>query len=391
MTKSAITREQLIKKAQEQIEFCRHTKITGEGRAHVDQCAALFEIALAAMDSEPVAEVYQVPNVGICAALGPSIRMLCAPETGTKLYRHAQPAPVVPEKATVGEMPFLGTSEGAYVRGWNACRSAMLQESQKSAGASNNCRRSEKVQDLLAGNCRENGNSSTNNCREIAETSTGTAITPVAPDKKLTDDVLDEIIAGAKTSMEQYLALSLKAEREVWRKEGPTDDERIMAIEGMRSCEWCSDQGWIVGEMGITRCACGQAGNSPVHSGLRPEQNIGSPAQSPIDHGYRPDCECSGCQATARICAELAGNSPMWIGVDWAKGCEPGSSPVIPDGKSVTASTGIPVIPDGYVMVPKEPTEDMRDAYYESSVAPISRLSICGYQAMLAAAPQEVK
>lgn len=52
MTKSTITREQLIKKAQEQIEFCRHTKITGEGRAHVDQCAALFEIALAAMDSE---------------------------------------------------------------------------------------------------------------------------------------------------------------------------------------------------------------------------------------------------------------------------------------------------------------------------------------------------
>ncbi len=54
MTKSTITREQLIKKAQEQIEFFRHTKITGEGRAHVNQCAALFEIALAAMDSEPV-------------------------------------------------------------------------------------------------------------------------------------------------------------------------------------------------------------------------------------------------------------------------------------------------------------------------------------------------
>lgn len=54
MTKSTITREQLIKKAQEQIEFCRHTKITGEGRAHVNQCAALFEIALAAMDGEPV-------------------------------------------------------------------------------------------------------------------------------------------------------------------------------------------------------------------------------------------------------------------------------------------------------------------------------------------------
>lgn len=152
----------------------------------------------------------------------------------------------------------------AEVRGWNACRAAMLQESQKSAGESNNCRRSEKVQDLQAGNCRENGNSSTNNFREIAETSTGTAITPAAPDKKLTDDVLDEIIAGAKTSMEQYLALSLKAEREVWRKEGPTDDERIMAIEGIHNCERCGDEGWVVGEMGIIRCACGQAGNSPV-------------------------------------------------------------------------------------------------------------------------------
>ncbi|END3402339.1 DUF551 domain-containing protein [Klebsiella pneumoniae] len=64
--------------------------------------------------------------------------------------------------------------------------------------------------------------------------------------------------------MEQYLALSLKAEREVWRKEGPTDDERIMAIEGIHNCERCGDEGWVVGEMGITRCACGHPGNSPV-------------------------------------------------------------------------------------------------------------------------------
>ena len=102
----------------------------------------------------------------------------------------------------------------------------------------------------------------------------------------------------------------------------PTDDERIMAIEGIHNCERCGDQGWIVGEMGITRCACGQAGNSPVHSDRFPEQSSGSPAQSPIDHGYRPECECSGCQATARICAELAGNSPVipdgWTGNDKA-------------------------------------------------------------------------
>lgn len=44
-----------------------------------------------------------------------------------------------------------------------------------------------------------------------------------------------------------------------------------------------------------------------------------SPAQIPIDHGYRKGCECSGCKTTVRICAELAGNSPVipdtWIPV----------------------------------------------------------------------------
>ncbi|MFE0781722.1 hypothetical protein ACFW1Q_13140, partial [Serratia bockelmannii] len=38
----------------------------------------------------------------------------------------APPAPAVPEEAKVGEMPFLGNSEQGYVRGWNACRAAML-------------------------------------------------------------------------------------------------------------------------------------------------------------------------------------------------------------------------------------------------------------------------
>ncbi|HBZ3600966.1 TPA: hypothetical protein MHL24_00470 [Klebsiella pneumoniae] len=47
-----------------------------------------------------------------------------------------------------------------------------------------------------------------------------------------------------------------------------------------------------------------------------------SPAQSPIDHGYQPECECSGCKATSRICAELAGNPPANPGC-WCRTCRP--------------------------------------------------------------------
>lgn len=57
----------------------------------------------------------------------------------------------------------------------------------------------------------------------------------------------------------------------------PTDDERIMAIEGIHNCERCGDEGWVVGEMGITRCACVQAGNSPAN----------------------PDCWCLTCRPVA--------------------------------------------------------------------------------------------
>lgn len=104
---SKLTREQLIKKAQEQIAFCRHTKITGEGLAHVNQCAALFEIALAAMDSEPVAwlaiyhgEVYD-EAIGITRSVVEAEVDRFGWEYGLTeiipLYRHAQTAPIVPD------------------------------------------------------------------------------------------------------------------------------------------------------------------------------------------------------------------------------------------------------------------------------------------------------
>ena len=63
----------------------------------------------------------------------------------------APPAPVVPEEMYWQDAPVEGSSKAAaYATGWNDCREAMLQ----------------------SGNFRENKNSSTNNFREIAETST---------------------------------------------------------------------------------------------------------------------------------------------------------------------------------------------------------------------------
>ncbi|MHB2283776.1 hypothetical protein ACYBR3_10815 [Klebsiella pneumoniae] len=53
-----------------------------------------------------------------------------------------------------------------------------------------------------------------------------------------------------------------------------------------------------------------------------PAQSDCCPAQSPIDHGYRPGCECSGCKATARICADLSANYPANPGC-WCRTCRP--------------------------------------------------------------------
>ncbi|MDE4610590.1 hypothetical protein PXW50_23685 [Klebsiella pneumoniae] len=123
MTKSTITRERLAK-----IKSWRETYGAGSNvMLPAEEAEELARIALAAMDSEPVAEVYQAPNVGICAALGPSIRMLCPLEPGTKLYRHAQPAPVVPEEMTPQQASrSYGGEVRGYRAGWNACRAAML-------------------------------------------------------------------------------------------------------------------------------------------------------------------------------------------------------------------------------------------------------------------------
>lgn len=81
-------------------------------------------------DSESVAEV-----LSNRPGNGTSIVDVALP-VGTQLYRHAQPAPVVPKSISVRQAISALESAGAvttigqaYKMGWNACRAAMLQAS----------------------------------------------------------------------------------------------------------------------------------------------------------------------------------------------------------------------------------------------------------------------
>ncbi|MCS4386383.1 hypothetical protein [Klebsiella quasipneumoniae] len=116
----------------------------------------------------------------------------------------------------------------------------------------------------------------------------------------------------------------------------PTDDERIVAIEGIHNCEQCGDEGWVVGEMGITRCACGQAGNSPAI----PDGYVMVPLRLTAENGAKealsgefsetrfvncPECfgddECETCDGSGRIEITVP---VTWTTIKaiWAKGVE---------------------------------------------------------------------
>lgn len=127
MTKSTITRERLAKIAAGRVDA---------RRCNDDEIAMAITL-LAAMDSEEVrnpvlayADSYRdmakqgVESVPVWSVITDLERNI-AP-----LYRHAQPAPVVPDKMTA-----IVKDEAEYVEGWNACRAAMLAAAPQSPGS----------------------------------------------------------------------------------------------------------------------------------------------------------------------------------------------------------------------------------------------------------------
>ncbi|HCA9890592.1 TPA: DUF551 domain-containing protein [Klebsiella pneumoniae] len=125
MTKSTITRERL-----EKIKSWRETYGAGSNvMLPAEEAEELARMALAAMDSEPVAIIDQANldylRSGADADVWPPERE----EMGdVLLYRHTQPAPVVPELR-------LDWQENEFSAGWNACRAAMLAAAPQSAGS----------------------------------------------------------------------------------------------------------------------------------------------------------------------------------------------------------------------------------------------------------------
>ncbi|EOT6765147.1 DUF3850 domain-containing protein [Klebsiella oxytoca] len=85
----------------------------------------LQERRKSALDSEPVIIVGDDGGDALSYR-----RLIQSFEPGTKLYRHAQPAPVVPEEKPIPNTLSMYAVDAvaaiAEVKGWNACRAAML-------------------------------------------------------------------------------------------------------------------------------------------------------------------------------------------------------------------------------------------------------------------------
>ncbi|MCD9607673.1 hypothetical protein LUS60_20610 [Raoultella planticola] len=108
------------------------------------EASALARMALAAMDSEPVAVVEPSDYVTAAQLVGEGPARKAVHELyegalriGDKLYRHAQTAPVVPEEKPMSNPLSMYAVDAvaaiAEAKGWNACRAAMLQHQPQNA------------------------------------------------------------------------------------------------------------------------------------------------------------------------------------------------------------------------------------------------------------------
>ncbi|CAI6210201.1 DUF551 domain-containing protein [Escherichia coli] len=305
-----------------------------------EEAEELARIALVSLEAEPVAKIIAHYPLGVDVGKQKFVQAIGElPDFGGYLFA-APPAPVVPEEISTTHTMLPAMSDQlmafGYVKGWNACRAAMLH----------------------AGNFRKNSNSSTNNFREIAETSTNSPVIPgevlsailkfarvradfddFDGDRRGIGDCLDEAEQELIVTINKY-ASQLAAEpiatndvREQQTAVPPIQADVAQAIENLKQklveCNrynYCADA--VKGVEDACRAVSySQADNQPASGNQAAESNRGNEwtGNPDIDNAIimldridtLENCDDDRIEAVKAVLRRLAVNSPVtpdgWI------------------------------------------------------------------------------
>ncbi|HFT1547268.1 TPA: hypothetical protein ACH27V_000856 [Klebsiella quasipneumoniae subsp. similipneumoniae] len=265
----------------------------------------LAAFRLAAMDIEPVAEITE--DLG---RLFVKIHHPTTLKAGDKLYRHAQPAQIsalkLPPKLSNDRESSHELNTG--VDTWNRC----IDEVAKINGEMIIAGRLDGLHPSTAALVNDFATALAEKLRK-AELKYGYS-NAWTNNGWMTDCLADfhrHIAKGDPRDVAAYCAFMWY---HGWKTEAaqpaPVVPEEWTIADAVKFCKETGrqDAGAAMDAWNAFRAAMLQAGSSP--------------AQSPIDHGYRPECDCSGCKATSRICAELSANSSANPGC-WCRTCRP--------------------------------------------------------------------
>nr|WP_252146559.1 hypothetical protein [Escherichia coli] len=139
---TTFTKEQLISHARESVSYLENLKgrVSKEGadcKVVIEMVARdlkLARIALASLEADPVKRVNSDQMRRVCLEANRHLDKYdaMAKEVNKLLGRIAPPAPVVPEEISTTHTMLPAMSDQlmafGYVKGWNACRAAMLKE-----------------------------------------------------------------------------------------------------------------------------------------------------------------------------------------------------------------------------------------------------------------------
>ncbi|HIC8729256.1 TPA: hypothetical protein ACW70B_001052 [Enterobacter hormaechei subsp. steigerwaltii] len=335
---SELTKEWLLKTITELEE--ERDAVPGVVNEDAAMALAAMKLAMASLEAEPVCVIDQSNldylKSGSDADVWPATR---AEMGDVLLYRSATPAPVsVPD--AIHSQGEKSASDDYYALGWNACRAAMLKHSEPFIVTSDH------------------------RMMEMPQVEAINAVTA--------------ILQGADGTLTNECTIPVtqfKPVADLYGLTSPTGGETSFTFDAVEARDFI-DGGWSCQEyveLGRFQEAMLQNGNSPAQSDCCPEQNYIAPAQdgnSPvIPDGLRLALSNAGIAAPESD-EMLAATYEKHIQalVTWVKDRKPFKSAVIPDG---------------WVLVPEEPTHEMLEAGDEQ----FGTYDV--YRRMLASAPQQ--